>query len=121
LLGSSLGGLVSLYGFFEYPETFGFAGVLSPAFWWTHGRIFDYVERQSHVPGRVYMDVGGEESPDDPELSATYLDEARRMADLLRGMGYDESQLRFVVEDGAIHHETAWARRFPDAARFLLS
>ena len=121
LAGSSLGGLVSLYGFFEYPETFGFAGVLSPAFWWTEGRIFEYVADQSHVPGRIYVDVGGDEMPDAPELSEAYREDAREMVDLLADLGYDDAELEFVFDEGAVHHEDAWARRFPDAARFLLA
>ncbi|SNZ16106.1 Predicted hydrolase of the alpha/beta superfamily [Natronoarchaeum philippinense] len=120
LAGSSLGGLVSLYGYFEYPDLFGFAGVLSPAFWWTEGQIFEYVAEQSHVPGRLYLDVGGDEMPDSPDLSARYREEAREMVEQLEAMGYDDSELRFVLEEGAVHQEAAWARRFPDAARFLL-
>jgi len=120
LAGSSLGGLVSLYGYFEYPDLYGFAGVMSPAFWWTEGQIFEHVAEQSHVPGRLYIDVGGDEMPDSPELSARYREEAREMVDLLEELGYGEDELEFVLEDGAVHHEDAWARRFPDAARFLL-
>lgn len=120
LVGSSLGGLVSLYGVFEYPDRFGFAGVLSPAFWWTEGQIFEYVAGQSRVPGRFYLDVGGDEMPDSPELSERYRQEARRMVDLLEESGYDDSELKFVLEEDAVHHEDAWARRFPEAIRFLL-
>ncbi|WP_267643644.1 alpha/beta hydrolase [Haloarchaeobius amylolyticus] len=119
IAGSSLGGLVSLYGFFEYPETFGFAGVFSPAFWWTHGRIFDYMTDQTRDTGRIYMDVGTDES-DDEELRESYVNDATRMRDVLREQGYDDSQLEFVLDEGAIHRESAWARRFPDAMRFLL-
>src|SRR6185369_1285379 len=62
LAGSSLGGLISLYGFLTAPEVFGFAGVFSPAFWWTEGTIFSFVEQAAFVPGRIYMDVGTDES-----------------------------------------------------------
>lgn len=120
IAGSSLGGLVSLYGFFEYPETFGFAGVMSPAFWWTDGEIFDYVRAQERVSGKLYVDVGGDERPDDPERSREYRADAERMVELLREKGYGESALRFVLEEGANHHESAWARRFPEMVRFLL-
>ena len=119
LLGSSLGGLVSLYGFFENPDTFGFAGAMSPAFWWTRGEVFDYVATRSRVPGRLYVDVGGDERPDDPERSREYREDAERMVELLREKEYGED-LRFVVNDGAVHHEDAWAERLPDALRFLL-
>lgn len=32
IMGSSMGGLISLYAFFRHPKTFGFAGASSPAF-----------------------------------------------------------------------------------------
>jgi hypothetical protein len=31
-----------------------------------------------------------------------------------------DEDLRFVFEPDGVHHETAWRRRFPGAARFLL-
>ncbi|WP_435320587.1 alpha/beta hydrolase [Haloarchaeobius sp. TZWSO28] len=120
LAGSSLGGLVSLYGFFEYPDTFGFAGVFSPAFWWTDGKIFDYMAEQTRDSGRIYMDVGTAEGDDDEDLQEAYVTDAKRMCDVLREQGYDDSQLEFVLDEGGIHHESAWARRFPNAMRFLL-
>ena len=33
IVGSSMGGLISLYAFFRHPEIFGFAGVMSPSLW----------------------------------------------------------------------------------------
>jgi predicted alpha/beta superfamily hydrolase len=41
ILGSSLGGLISLYGFFRAPAVFGFAGVMSPSLWFAGGAIYD--------------------------------------------------------------------------------
>src|SRR5438105_4526688 len=46
ILGSSMGGLISLYAFFRHPEVFGLAGGLSPSLWYTRGAIYNYV-RQS--------------------------------------------------------------------------
>lgn len=119
LVGSSLGGVVSLYGFFEYPEQVGFAGVMSPAFWWPGEPMFEYVADQSRADGRLYVDVGGRESPENPELNEAYLRDAERMVDQLGAQGFDDN-LRFVVDEDAPHHESAWAERFPDAMRFLL-
>lgn len=33
--------------------------------------------------------------------------------------GYDETTFRFVLEDEAKHNEGAWAKRLPDALKFL--
>src|SRR5688572_16088789 len=58
IAGSSLGGVASLHAVFTRPETFGFAGVLSPAFWWTgDDRWFELVERTVKPDSRIYIDV----------------------------------------------------------------
>jgi predicted alpha/beta superfamily hydrolase len=115
-LGSSLGGLVSLYALVEQPDVFGFAGAMSPSFWWADGAPLAYVEDASSPGGRVYLDVGDAES-DDPEHTARYLDCTRRMADLLDGR-VDEVTHR--VAAGDTHSEAAWSRRFPDALAWFL-
>lgn len=114
IIGSSMGGLISLYGFFQRPETFGFVGAMSPALWFAARKIFDTVEQAAFVPGRVYLDVGTE------ELQAA-VEDARRMAELLERKGYvSEETLRFCEEPNATHSEAAWAARLHDALRFLL-
>jgi predicted alpha/beta superfamily hydrolase len=120
LAGSSLGGLISLYGFLTAPDTFGFAGVFSPAFWWTEGTIFPFVEQTPFVPGRIYMDVGTNESPEVPGRPEAYLEGAIRMEALLRAKGYGPNDLWLVIEEDGPHHESAWARRLPAALRWLL-
>jgi hypothetical protein len=66
------------------------------------------------------MDVGGAEHPDNPHRSQLYVDAFERMGALLRAKGYGDETLRTVLEEGATHRETAWARRLPEMLRFLL-
>lgn len=109
ILGSSMGGLISMYAFFHYAETFGFAGVMSPAFWVGHWAIYDSVQHAPFVEGKIYLDNGTRETS------------ARRMNALLCKKGYTTGvNLKYVVEQDAEHTESAWARRMPDALRFLL-
>ncbi len=128
VLGSSLGGLISMFAFFHRPDVFGFAGVMSPSFWFAQEAIFPYVLRQSFVPGRLYIDAG---TAEDMNLRRRLLrrplvgncaTNVRRMHSLLLEKGYRDGDDVLVVEEpGGIHHESAWARRLPDALRFLLS
>ena len=46
LMGSSLGGLASLYLALKYPQVFGRAGVVSPSVWFAGRHIVHYVESQ---------------------------------------------------------------------------
>ncbi len=116
IMGSSMGGLISLYGFFRHDTVFGFAGVMSPSLWFGGGAIFDVV-KNSRAPwsGAIYLDIGtGEER--------RAVRDARAMARLLRRRaGGPRHGLMYVEERGAAHHESAWAGRFERAARFLIS
>jgi predicted alpha/beta superfamily hydrolase len=119
IAGSSLGGVISLHGIYARPDVFGLAGVFSPAFWWDGGRMFELVERRPAPGGRIYMDVGGREHEDE-RIRRRYVEGFERMAALLRERGYGDGSLLAVLDEDAVHHESVWARRFPDAVRFLL-
>lgn len=109
IMGSSMGGLISTYGFFRRPDIFGFAGVMSPSVWIGGGAIYGYVRQQPFVPGKIYLDNGTRENS------------ARKLNALLIEKGYRKDEtLLYVVEQDAEHNEAAWARRLPDALRFLL-
>lgn len=121
IAGSSLGGVASLHAVFTRTETFGFAGVLSPAFWWTgDDRWFELVGRTVKPDARIYIDVGDAEMPEDEATRRRYIEGFERMTELLRSRGFDDGSLRAVLEPGGAHFETDWARRLPDALRFLL-
>lgn len=112
--GSSMGALISLYAFFHSPEVFGFAGALSPALWPGTRAIFSFIEQAPVVRGRLYVDIGTGELPG-------AVRDARRLHRVLLDKGHRESDdLRYVEDEGAFHHEAAWARRFPAMIRFLL-
>jgi predicted alpha/beta superfamily hydrolase len=127
LAGSSLGGLISLYGFVRHPDVFGLVGAFSPAFGPARMGIFPVIDRFRYVPGRIYMDVGTEEAigiEDDPlkqeAFSREYLRMVREVKYRLGNKGYrDGEELCYIEEEGARHHESAWARRLPGALRFL--
>ncbi len=58
LAGSSMGGLISLYGFLHRPDVFGFAGVMSPSLWFARGAIFGELQQRDSWRGRLYLDTG---------------------------------------------------------------
>jgi predicted alpha/beta superfamily hydrolase len=118
VMGSSLGGLISLYCFLAYPETFGFVGSMSTAAWWTPG-LWPFLDDVDPPPGRVYLDVGTDEMPMDPFTSHAYVDSFHRLRTWCIAAGYG-TDLLARVEPGATHIEVAWASRLPEALAFLL-
>ena len=116
IAGSSMGGLISLYAFFRYPEVFGFAAALSPSLWFADGALLDLVARAPRVSagGRLYLDVGLREGEQTVAL-------ARRLRELLLAKGYEPRRdFRWVEDKDGVHHESAWGRRFRQALPFLL-
>lgn len=117
VMGSSMGGLISLYALEEYPEVFGAAGCLS-THWPAGGNaLVDFLAARLPAPGRhrLYFDYGT------ATLDAEYEPYQRRMDEHLRRAGYAEGRdwitLRF---DGAEHNEAAWRARLDVPVRFLL-
>lgn len=109
IAGSSMGGLISLYAYYFESNVFGMVAALSPAFWIGGNRIY-YAVNDSDCPrGRVYLDNGPREN------------NARRMAALLTQKGLVRGEtLKYVYDERGEHTERDWARRLPDALRFLL-
>ncbi len=130
LMGSSLGGLIALYGFFRFPAAFGFAGVMSPSLWFAGEAIFDYVAHAAYHPGKLYLDAGTRELGENPNsgllhratASRRYYASVRRMKSSLVRKGYRPLRdLMHVEEKWAGHSESSWGRRLAPALRFLLS
>ena len=114
IFGSSMGGLISLYAFFRAPDTFGFAGAMSPALWFAGRAMLAYIENDGAPPGRLYLDVGTDEGPGT-------LRDSRHLSAILERKGYTgPDRLRFVEDQGGGHTEADWARRLVPALEFLL-
>ncbi|MBP5561055.1 MAG: hypothetical protein J6X70_04580 [Muribaculaceae bacterium] len=127
LMGSSMGGLISLYAMCEYPEVFGGAACLSTHLSMKMTDDFDnepwaeafrkYVKEHNPSPRnhRLYMDRGT------VELDGSYAPYQDAMDELLRSMGWEAPHFVSRVFDGHQHNEQCWASRLDVPLRFLLS
>lgn len=115
LCGSSLGGIISLYGAFRHPEMFGTAGVMSPALWIGEYRAFDEL-RGSSTQMRYFVDMGDREGPN-LESAANLVRLAKELALSLSQQG---SEVQLLIGKDHLHHESAWAERFPAFLKFFL-
>ncbi|HEY1014923.1 MAG TPA: alpha/beta hydrolase-fold protein [Herpetosiphonaceae bacterium] len=114
IMGSSMGGLISLYAFFAYPEAFGMVAALSPSLWFAQRAMLAYAAAAPYVPGSIYLDVGSEEGQ--PTVRNT-----RDLHRLLLDKGYRENRdLLYVEDEGAGHSEHCWANRLWLPLLFLL-
>ena len=116
--GSSLGALVALYTTAVCPGVVGRLLLESPSLWASNRQIIRQSRGVKRWPQRVYLATGTAEVGR-KERDQSVVDDVRELAGILRREGLDDNRLRLVIEDGARHDESAWARRFPEALAFL--
>ncbi len=129
-LGASMGGMISLYALFEYPDVFGGAAGLSTHWIGTPTAVglvkarngalplaaFNYLQKNLPPPGtlKVYSDRG------DDSLDNLYAPAHTFFAELLRDGGYSDQQVMLRVHPGRGHNENDWAARVQEPLLFLM-
>ena len=120
VLGSSLGGIVSFYAAWRYPDIFGHSGSMSGTFGWgswgTSSNMTLMHMFMAMPPSGVvfYLDSGGDAGAGCPNGGGDNYCETVDMADALRGLGWkDGVDLLYAWAPGAQHNEAEWAARFP--------
>jgi predicted alpha/beta superfamily hydrolase len=103
IIGSSMGGLISLYAFLTRPDVFGVAGVMSPSLWFAGGAIFHVADAARHWPGRLYLDTG-------TAAGRRQVRQTREMVRMLRARRAPASADSLRRARGAGHNEMVWAR-----------
>ena len=126
ILGSSMGGLVSLYAYFRYPSVFGRAGVMSPSIWFGQGAILDFIRQAPTPRGRAVprrrdrrrRRHGARRPPSRTPARKERISPRRRP--WRRARRPASAALRYVEDAGGRHNEAAWASRLEGALAFLL-
>jgi predicted alpha/beta superfamily hydrolase len=111
--GSSLGGLISLYAGFKYPEIFGNMMIFSPSLWISEEI---YTMAKAYVPAGptdIYLYAGGMES-------ANHYGQVLRLDNILQEKRkYDGFDVIFSHNPSGQHKEIHWAEQFPLAFKWL--
>lgn len=115
ILGSSMGGLISMYGLTDWQNVFSKAGVFSPAFWFAGtGPVDDVRAHPKTSDTRVYFLAGGQE----PEYVQT---DITQVANAMLSVGYAPVDIYFKVAPDGEHSEWFWRREFPAAYGWLMN
>jgi enterochelin esterase-like enzyme len=117
VMGSSMGGLISLYAAAEYPQVFGGVGAVSTHWPIGDGVVIDWLA--GHLPSprshRLYFDHGT------ATLDASYGPYQQRMDAVMQRAGYTRDRNWTTrVYGGAEHNERAWRARVDVPLEFLL-
>ena len=116
VMGSSMGGLISLYAALRRPDIFGRAGVFSPSLWFNR-RIYSYARAAQPLrpDPRLYVLSGGRES-------TTQLRDQRQLVDTLAAATFlINTEVDSVVKPDGMHSEWFWRREFPAAYQWLFA
>jgi predicted alpha/beta superfamily hydrolase len=116
--GSSLGALISLYTAAARPGLIGHLLLESPSLWASNRQMTRESRNITRWPERVFLATGTAEAGRE-DKDRSMVDDVRELASIFERAGLDAARLRLQIDDGATHHESAWARRFPDALTFL--
>jgi predicted alpha/beta superfamily hydrolase len=117
IMGSSMGGLISLYALVEYPHTFGAAGCFSTHWPIVNDLIIPYLGINLPKVGhhKIYFDRGTE------GYDAQYEPYQQAVDALMEEKGYVHGRDWLSrLAPGADHHEQAWRSRIHLALRFFL-
>jgi predicted alpha/beta superfamily hydrolase len=114
VVGSSLGGLISLSMARGRHERFALCGALSPSLWWAGGRVLDEYEEGDGWMRRMrfWIDMGTREGSRRGHVTPA-VRRTRRLADCLDAAGLVPGRDYYYREvAGGEHNEAAWAARF---------
>ncbi len=124
IMGSSMGGLISVYAISEYPQVFGGAACLSthwpgsyPGAQAFSQQMQEYLRENLPAPSDHYLwfDFGSE------GLDDSYASYQKAVDGILRNAGYDIPHWISYEDVGAGHNEDAWRGRLQYPLTFLLA
>ncbi|MBT8141568.1 MAG: esterase [Gammaproteobacteria bacterium] len=117
IMGSSMGGLISLYAICEYPDVYGAAGNVSTHFPLADGKLIEYFASRLPDPKnhRLYFDYGTWTLDHNYEEYQDLMDAALEKAGYTRGVNW--TTRKFVEHD---HSERSWRNRVHIPLKILL-
>lgn len=124
IMGSSMGGLISMYAICEYPDIFGGAACLSTHWVGNENNFYEEVPEayiqylQNNLPDptshKIYFDFGTE------TLDQYYEPWQRKVDKVMKAKGYNRSNWLTKKFPGDAHTEEDWANRLDIPLVFLL-
>lgn len=112
MMGSSMGGLLSHYAAFQYPQVFSKVGIFSPSYWFS-GDVFTFTrDKTPDKPMRLYFLAGGKEGEE-------MVTEFRKMQTVIDAKKLDSLKTEFVIRPSGVHNELFWRSELKQAIAWL--
>lgn len=112
MIGSSLGGFVTLYAGIQHQDIFSKLGIYSPSFWFSK-EIFKLVEEKGkQYDMRIYI-MGGEKESENMRKHMEMMEKT------LIDSGFDKDEMKVLIKPEVEHSEYFWSIEFPETYLWL--
>lgn len=120
LMGSSMGGLISVYAAYKYSDTFSRIGAVSTAYFFAKDEMFAFM-RNNPINNiiKMYADCGDNEQSGETATNEVYLKTNEEAAQILSSKL--AGKYKYHVIEGGIHSETSWSTRVGEIIKYLYS
>lgn len=106
IVGSSMGGLISMYGGIEFQNTFGKIGALSSSYWFSQ-EVYNHVSTTGTPDMRHYYLIAGHLE------GGAQVDDMLKMETTLKSTGLNNENIFIEAHSDGRHNEAYWSREFP--------
>lgn len=114
IMGSSMGGLISMYAGIAYPDVFGKIGAFSSSYWFSQDSYKQVSDTGVKPSSYFYLLAGAQEG-------GNQLGDMEKMNNTLKNAGAKEHQVFKISHNDGKHSEWYWAREFPAAYKWLFN
>jgi predicted alpha/beta superfamily hydrolase len=113
IMGSAMGGLISMYALIEHQNVFSKAGVFSPSFWFNGFKTVEHILSKGKLTDvRVYFLAGGQEPP--------YItNDMEAAVEAMLAAGFSMNEINIHTPSTGQASEWFWAQEFPSAYQWL--
>jgi predicted alpha/beta superfamily hydrolase len=116
VMGSSMGGLISFFLIWRYPQIFSKAGCLSTSLYWNNGALLKEIENfTGQKPEiKIYLDSSGKGS--EGRMKPDY----ENLKTLLISKGFEDGKdVEYYFDKEGDHSERSWSKRVWQPLKFL--
>lgn len=113
IIGSAMGGLISLYAILANQDVFSKCAVFSPSLMFTE-KVYELAaQTKKQLPAKIAV-LGGEQETE------SLMTDILALYNTLRDSGYGEDELHFDFYGDGLHQEWFWEKEFCNALMWLL-
>ncbi len=114
IMGSSMGGLISHYAMYKYPEVFSKAGIFSPSYWFSD-QVFSFTQNNP-IPkdARLFLLVGQKEGNG---MTVN----TQKMYDQIYSSKHPKENITAIIDPKGDHNEAFWQKHFTPAIQWLFA